>query len=193
MWSDMFTLSVPLGEKVLRALLIYVFLVIALRLAGKREMAQLSTVDFVVLLAVANAVQNGLIGDDDSVTGAVLGASVLFCVNAVVALLLFRAARVRRLVEGSATVLISDGVVNRQALRRERLSTDDLLDQVQQAGADGFAGVHRASLEPSGRILVIPEKSTEPRREYEDLVRRLDELAELVRGHSGSGDSGAAG
>lgn len=181
MWSNMFALGAPVGEKILRALLIYLFLVIALRLAGKREMAQLSTVDFVVLLAVANAVQNGLIGDDVSVTGAVVGASVLFAVNAVVALLLFRAVRFRRLVEGTATTLIMDGVVDRRALRRERLSLDDLLDQVQGAGVDGFAEVHRASLEPSGKILVIPEKSSEPRRQYEELCRRLDELTELVR------------
>lgn len=190
MWSDMFALGVPVGEKVLRALLIYAFLVVGLRLAGKREMAQLNTVDFVVLLAVANAVQNGLIGDDNSVTGAVVGASVLFAVNAVVALLLFRTVRFRRLVEGSATVLISDGVIDHQALRRERLSVDDLLDQVQQAGADGFADVHRASLEPSGKILVIPEKSAEPRHQYEDLCRRLDELTELVRDRSGRDPAG---
>jgi Predicted membrane protein len=181
MWSEVFHLGVPVGEKAVRALLIYAFLVIALRLAGKRELAQLNTVDFVVLLAVANAVQNGLIGNDNSVTGAVVGASVLFAINGVVALLLFRVVRFRRLVEGSATTLVLDGVVDHRALHRERLSLDDLLDRVQEAGADGFANVQRASLEPSGRILVIPKKSTESQREYQDLRRRLDELTELVR------------
>ena len=181
MWSEVFHLGVPVGEKAVRALLIYAFLVIALRLAGKRELAQLNTVDFVVLLAVANAVQNGLIGNDNSVTGAVVGASVLFAINGVVALLLFRVVRFRRLVEGSATTLVLDGVVDHRALHRERLSLDELLDRVQEAGADGFANVQRASLEPSGRILVIPKKSTESQREYQDLRRRLDELTELVR------------
>ena len=71
MWHDMFALPVPVAEKILRALFVYLFLVIALRLAGKRELAQLSTFDFVVLLSVANAVQNGIIGNDDSITGAV--------------------------------------------------------------------------------------------------------------------------
>ncbi|HEY9390822.1 MAG TPA: YetF domain-containing protein [Mycobacteriales bacterium] len=185
MWSSVFELGVPVGEKVVRALLIYVFLVLALRLAGKRELAQLSTVDFVVLLAVANAVQNGLIGNEVSVTGAVIGASVLFFVNGLVAVLLFRAVRFRRLVEGTPTVLVVDGVVDHRALRRERLSLDDLLDQVQEAGADGFADVRRASLEPSGRILVLLRRSTEPQRQYADLCRRLDELTELVRRQSG--------
>lgn len=185
MWSSVFELGVPVGEKVVRALLIYVFLVLALRLAGKRELAQLSTVDFVVLLAVANAVQNGLIGNEVSVTGAVIGASVLFLVNALVAVLLFRAVRFRRLVEGTPTVLVVDGVVDHRALRRERLSLDDLLDQVQGAGGEGFADVHRASLEPSGRILVLLRRSTEPQRQYADLCRRLDELTELVRRQSG--------
>ena len=74
----MFDLDLSLGEKVIRAVVIYLFLVIALRLVGKRELTQLNTLDFVVLLAVANAVQNGLIGADNSVTGAVVGATVLF-------------------------------------------------------------------------------------------------------------------
>ena len=81
MWHDMFALPVPVVEKVLRALFVYRFLVIALRLAGKRELAQLSTFDFVVLLSVANAVQNGIIGEDDSITGAWIGAMTLFLAN----------------------------------------------------------------------------------------------------------------
>ncbi|HZA79760.1 MAG TPA: hypothetical protein VE623_25555 [Acidimicrobiales bacterium] len=79
MWHDIVQLDVSTVEKLVRPVLIYGFLVIALRLAGKRELAQLNSLDFVVLLAVANAVRNGIIGDDDSVTGGVLGASALSC------------------------------------------------------------------------------------------------------------------
>lgn len=185
MWSDLFHLGVPFVEKVLRALLVYAFLVIALRLAGKRELAQLNTIDFVVLLAVANAVQNGIIGNDNSVTGAVVGATVLFVVNAAVAWVLFRLARARRFIEGVPALLVKDGIVDERALRHERISPDDLLAVVQEAGAGSFADVDRALLEPSGRIVVIPRRDHAARHQYEDLCHRLDELTALVRGQRG--------
>jgi uncharacterized membrane protein YcaP (DUF421 family) len=193
MWSDLFHLGVPLGEKVLRALLVYVFLVVALRIAGKREMAQLSTIDFVVLLAVANAVQNGLIGDDISVTGAVVGASVLFAVNGAVAWMLYRLVRARRFIEGVPTLLVRDGVVDERALRHERISAEDLLAVVQAAGADSFADVDRAVLEPSGRIVVVPRRDQAVRQQYEDLCRRLDDLTALVRQRHQGGPAPASG
>ena len=93
MWNAMFDLHLNLGEKVIRAVVIYLFLVIALRLVGKRELTQLNTLDFVVLLAVANAVQNGLIGEDNSVTGAVAGATVLFLLASGLGWLLIGAVR----------------------------------------------------------------------------------------------------
>ena len=77
MLHDLFSMGPSVGEKILRAVLIYVFLLAALRVGGKRELGQLNTMDFVVLLAVANAVQNGIIGQDDSVTGAIIGATSL--------------------------------------------------------------------------------------------------------------------
>jgi uncharacterized membrane protein YcaP (DUF421 family) len=177
----MFSLGAPLDEKVLRAILIYLFLVIALRIAGKRELAQLNTLDFVVLLAVANAVQNGLIGNDNSVTGAVVGAAVLFVVNGALAFLLFRKARLRRWVEGTPTMLIRDGRLDEAGLRREEMTHEELLTEVQQAGADTFAEVETAMLEPSGKVVVVPKRPDESTRQYQDLVRRIDELTALVQ------------
>jgi uncharacterized membrane protein YcaP (DUF421 family) len=84
MWHDIFSLPVPAGEKIVRALLIYAFLILAFRLAGKRELGQWNTLDLAVLLLVANAVQNGVIGPDNSVTGAVLAASTLIVANTLV-------------------------------------------------------------------------------------------------------------
>jgi uncharacterized membrane protein YcaP (DUF421 family) len=81
MWDSIFDLQLSVGEKVLRAVLIYVFLIVALRIVGKRELGQANTLDLVVLLLVANAVQNGIIGNDISVTGAVIGAVTLFAIN----------------------------------------------------------------------------------------------------------------
>ena len=117
----MFDLQLTLGEKVIRALVIYLFLVIALRVVGKRELTQLNTLDFVVLLAVANAVQNGLIGADNSVTGAVAGATVLFLLASGLGWLLYRSGLLRRALEGTPTELIRDGEVLDDALRREEI------------------------------------------------------------------------
>jgi len=180
MWNDIFDLHLSLGEKVVRAVIIYLFLVIALRLVGKRELSQLNTLDFVVLLAVANAVQNGLIGNDNSVTGALVGAVTLFAVDGVLAFVLFRQLRLRRLVEGTPTVLIEHGVVLEDALRREELTHDDLLAALQSSGAATFADVERASLEPSGKVVFVPKEPSQATLQYDDLRARLDHLTALV-------------
>jgi len=176
----MFDLDLSLAEKVIRAVAIYAFLVIALRLVGKRELAQLNTLDFVVLLAVANAVQNGLIGADNSVTGAVVGASVLFVVNSALALVLYRNRRLQRLVEGTPTELIRDGRILEDALRQQQLTHDDLLEEIQSAGADTFDDVESARLLPNGKVIVIPKTTNQASVQYDDLRARIDHLTGLV-------------
>lgn len=180
MWNAMFDLHLSLGEKVIRAVVIYLFLVIALRLVGKRELSQLNTLDFVVLLAVANAVQNGLIGADNTVTGAVVGAVVLFAVNSALAWVLFRNARLQRVVEGTPTELIRDGRILEDALDREELTRDDLLVEIQSAGADTFEEVQSASLLPNGKVIVVQKEVNQASVQYDDLRARLDHLTELV-------------
>src|SRR6202142_1165748 len=108
-WADMFHLGVPVVEKMLRPVIVYVFLIVGLRLAGKRELAQLNPFDLVVLLLLSNTVQNAIIGDDNSVTGGVIGAATLLIVNYCVVRFLYGHERLDRLVEGEATVLIEHG------------------------------------------------------------------------------------
>jgi uncharacterized membrane protein YcaP (DUF421 family) len=179
MWNAMFDLQLTLGEKVIRAVVIYLFLVVALRLVGKRELTQLNTLDFVVLLAVSNAVQNGLIGADNTVTGAVVGATVLFAVDGLLAWLLYRQVRLRAVVEGTGTVLIDDGQVLPDALRKEGLTRMDLLSALQSSGASTFDEVEHATLEPSGKVVFTP-KPSQAGQQYDDLRARLDHLTELV-------------
>src|SRR5579864_1063178 len=100
MWNAVFHLQISLGEKVLRTVLVYVFLLVALRVFGKRELGQANTLDLLVLLLVANAVQNGIIGNDLSVTGAVVGALVLFGLNTLFARGVFRFPWMATLLEG---------------------------------------------------------------------------------------------
>src|SRR5215475_188532 len=104
--SDMFVLGLPIAEKILRPIIVYVFLVVGLRLAGKRELAQLNPFDLVVLLTLSNTVQNAIIGEDNSVTGGLIGATTLLAVNWLVVRFLYWHRTLDQLVEGDAAVLI---------------------------------------------------------------------------------------
>src|SRR5438034_7096563 len=109
--EHMFHLGLPVGEKILRPIVVYFFLIVGLRLAGKRELAQLNPFDLVVLLTLSNTVQNAIIGDDNSVTGGLIGAATLLVVNYAVVRLLYGHEKLDRLVEGDADVLVENGVV----------------------------------------------------------------------------------
>lgn len=182
MWHDIFHPDVSVIEKFVRPVLIYGFLALALRLAGKRELAQLNSLDFVVLLAVANAVQNSIIGDDDSVTGGVLGASALFMLNGALAVVLFRRPRLRRLAEGTPRTLISMGVVDHEALRKERLTEDQLMAAIATQGAGGLDDVEEAVLVPNGTIVTRMKEMDRDAMRFMDLTKQIDELKALVAG-----------
>src|SRR3954464_13662267 len=127
MWSDIFGLGAPVAEKVLRPALVYVFLVLALRVFGKRELAQLNPFDLVVLLSLSNTVQNAIIGNDNSLSGGVIGALALLIINYCVVRFLFRHRRLDQIFEGKPSVLIQNGRVNRRALCQELLTHAELL------------------------------------------------------------------
>src|SRR5207302_3923116 len=111
-WKDMFIVGLPLAEKILRPIIVYAFLVISLRLAGKRELTQLNPFDLVVLLLLSNTVQNAIIGEDNSLAGGILGAATLLVLNGVLVRLLFRWGKLDT-IEGRPDVLIRNGHVMR--------------------------------------------------------------------------------
>src|SRR3954463_12553333 len=119
MVRHMFALGLPVAEKVLRPVVVYVFLIVGLRLAGKRELAQLNPLDLIVLLTLSNTVQNAIIGDDNSVTGGVIGATTLLAMNYVVVRFLYRHSRIEHLVEGDAVTLVQNGEVMHPSCARE--------------------------------------------------------------------------
>src|SRR2546425_11078332 len=125
-WYDMLHLGLPVLEKILRPILVYAFLVVGLRLAGKRELAQLNPFDLVVLLTLSNTVQNAIIGDDNSVTGGGIGAATLLLVNYVVVRFLYSHDRLDRLVEGAPDVLIDNGGINADNCRRALITLSEL-------------------------------------------------------------------
>lgn len=155
MWQDLFDLQVSVGEKILRALLIYLFLVVALRIVGKRELGQTNTLDLVVLLLVANAVQNGIIGNDISVTGAVIGALALFAVNEVVTRAAYNSSFVSRLLEGSPSILIRNGKPLPKELRREGISLPELRAIARRQGFSDLGEVDNAILETNGVVTMF--------------------------------------
>ena len=179
MWHDMFALPVPVVEKVLRALFVYLFLVVALRLAGKRELAQLSTFDFVVLLSVANAVQNGIIGEDDSITGAWIGAMTLFVANFALAFTIVRSRALRRTAEGQPAKLVEHGVVNDDELRRVRITHAELESAV---GANGqhISEVDAVELFPNGRIAITPKEPDAATMRFDEVERQLREIKAML-------------
>src|SRR5947208_12528654 len=108
-WKDLFVLGIPLLEKILRPILVYAFLVVGMRLSGKRELVQLNPFDLVVLLTLSNSVQNAIIGEDNSITGGIIGATSLLVVNYLVVRFLYSHRSLDQAIEGRAEVLIEDG------------------------------------------------------------------------------------
>lgn len=176
-WTDMFHLGLPLLEKVLRPAIIYVFLVIGLRLAGKRELAQLNPFDLVVLLTLSNTVQNAIIGEDNSVTGGIIGAATLLMLNYAVVRFLFTHERFERLVEGEADLLLENGEIRRDGLKRNLITRPDLEGAAHRQGFASLADVERAVIEPSGTIAFFAKEPPPETARHEELLRRLDQIA----------------
>ena len=143
MLDNMFHMPLPLVEKILRPVIVYLVLVLLLRIFGKRELAQLNPFDLVVLLSLSNTVQNAIIGEDNSVTGGGIGAFSLLSINWIVVRVLFRSPRLNRALEGKAAVLIRDGHVDRKALEKEALTREELIEVVHKQGFEHIHDVHR--------------------------------------------------
>jgi uncharacterized membrane protein YcaP (DUF421 family) len=174
--DNMFHLPVPVVEKLLRPVVMYLVLVGLLRLFGKRELAQLNPFDLVVLLSLSNTVQNAIIGDDTSVTGGIIGAFSLLSINWLVARILFRAPRLNRALEGRATVLIRDGHIDRRALERESLTREELVAVVHRQGFEHIHDVQRCELEPNGTFYIEARDPSIADKRHEELLARLETL-----------------
>ena len=170
---DLFVPDVSLIEKVLRAFLVFVFLVAALRLGGKRELGQINVLDLTVLLLVSNALQNAMIGADNSLIGGVVGASTLFAANYLFVRLVFRSRTARHLLEGSPRVLVEHGRVLTSALRREAISEQEIRSAALERGFGRLEEVDLMVLEPNGHLAIMKtETAKEWRRAHPEDERR---------------------
>jgi uncharacterized membrane protein YcaP (DUF421 family) len=154
----MWHLSVPIWELILRALLVYAFLLLILRLSGKRQVGQLAPFDFVMLMLLSNAVQNSVNAGDNSFIGGIISAATLVAVSAVLAFVTFRSKRVEAFIDGEPQVLIRKGQLFERALARAQLTRHELNAALRSAGCTCVDEVDLAMLENNGAISVIARK-----------------------------------
>ena len=174
--DSMFHLPIPIIEKILRPILVYLALVLLLRLFGKRELAQLNPFDLVVLLSLSNTVQNAIIGDDNSVSGGVIGAFTLLAINWLVVRVLFRSPRLTRALEGRSVVLIRDGNIDTKALQREALTREELVEVIHRQGFEHVHEVHRCELEPNGSFFIEGKDPSIADKRHAELTDKIDAL-----------------
>jgi len=178
--EHMFQMPLPILEKLARPVIVYLVLVVLLRLFGKRELAQLNPFDLVVLLSLSNTVQNAIIGDDNSVTGGVIGAFGLLAINWLVVRFLYRSPHMMRALEGRTAVLIRDGHVDERALERESLTHEELLEAIHRQGFEAIHQVRRCELEPNGTFYVEPFEPSIADKRHDELLAKLDALTREV-------------
>jgi uncharacterized membrane protein YcaP (DUF421 family) len=184
-WKDMFILGIPLLEKILRPIVVYAFLVISLRLSGKRELVQLNPFDLVVLLTLSNTVQNAIIGDDNSVLGGIIGATSLLATNYLVVRFLYDHRKLDQIVEGRADVLVENGKVRTQHLRKELITMPQLQAAAHKQGFSSLSEVEQCILEPGGTLTFLGKRPPTEEVRHQELLGKMESVAHeiaLLRG-----------
>ncbi len=157
-------------------LAVYLFIVIAIRIFGKKELAQLSVVDLVFILLISNAVQNAMVGPDSTLLGGLVAASTLFVVNYSLKYLQYRFPRFGKVVQGESTMLVYKGKILDDHMRRAKISTDELLEAVREHGVKSVKDVDLAIMEVDGSISVLSEsyqkKTVKKRRAHKALTQQ---------------------
>jgi uncharacterized membrane protein YcaP (DUF421 family) len=178
MWKDMFFIGGPVLEKILRPVIVYIFLIVGLRLSGKRELAQLNPFDLIVLLTLSNTVQNAIIGNDNSVTGGIIGAASLLAINYLVVRFLYDHRKLEQIVEGSPDILIEDGKIHEHKLKRELITKEELAAAARKQGFDSLSEVRQCVLEPGGTLSFTARKPDTEDVRHQELLKKFDALTE---------------
>jgi uncharacterized membrane protein YcaP (DUF421 family) len=186
-WTDLLHPDISILEKIIRPVIVYFFLIAGLRLAGKRELAQLNPFDLVVLLTLSNTVQNAIIGNDNSVAGGLIGAATLLIVNYVVVRFLFNHQNLDRLIEGDPDVLIENGKVRHDRLKKELITLSELETAAHRQGFASLAEVDNAVLEPGGGFAFTGKKPSPEAERHMELLARLDQVSSELAALRASG------
>lgn len=172
--------GLPILEKILRPIVVYVALVVLLRVFGKRELAQLNPFDLVVLLSLSNTVQNAIIGDDNSVSGGLIGAVSLLGVNYFVVRFMFKHRRLDQLLEGEPTTLIENGKICEAALAKELLTVGELQTVAHRQGFQRLEEIECCVLEPGGSFSIDGHTPPTDERRHRELLARIEELSRKI-------------
>jgi uncharacterized membrane protein YcaP (DUF421 family) len=175
--AHLFLVPVPILEKIVRPILVYIVMLVLLRVFGKRELAQLNPFDLVVLLLLANTVQNAAIGEDNSVSGGVIGATALLLFNYVVVRFVFRHRRLDQLIEGKPSTLVHDGKIQEHALARELITVAELEVLARRQGFEGIGEVRECILEPGGAVLMQRKEPSNEDKKHAELLAKIDALS----------------
>jgi uncharacterized membrane protein YcaP (DUF421 family) len=176
-FTDMFALAIPVVEKILRPIIVYLFLVVGLRLSGKRELAQLNPFDLIVLLMLSNTVQNAIIGNDNSVTGGLIGATTLLLLNHFVVKYLYNHEGVEHLIEGDPDVLVEGGKIRMDRLKEELMTVAELETAAHKQGFASLDEIDRAILDPGGNVSFFGKRPTPDISRHEEIMARLDAMS----------------
>jgi len=175
-FSNLFILTIPVLEKIIRPIIVYFFLIIGLRLAGKRELGQLNPFDLIVLLTISNTVQNAIIGQDNSVLGGLIGATTLLVINFVVVRIIHKNKFLGRLVEGESEYLIKNGILQYKNMDKESIDVNELETAAQKQGIPSLEIIETAKIDPEGNILFIPKESQISTERHAQLMEKLNQL-----------------
>lgn len=156
----MWDMSVPWWEFIFRAIIVYVFLLVLLRITGKRQVGQLAPFDLVLLLILSNAVQNSMNAGDSSLIGGLISALTLILLNYLLSLATFYSKKAESIVEGRPQILIHQGTVFEDVMERAKLTHHELNSALRNAGCNDLEEVKMAILENNGAISVVKKGST---------------------------------
>jgi uncharacterized membrane protein YcaP (DUF421 family) len=176
----MFVLGLPVLEKILRPIIVYICLIIGLRLSGKRELAQLNPFDLIVLLTLSNTVQNAIIGDDNSVTGGIIGAASLLAINYLVVRFLYDHRKLDQVVEGSPDILIENGKVHEHRLKKELITKEELAAAARKQGFDSLSEVQQCVLEPGGTLSFTARKPATEDIRHQEILQKFEALTQEI-------------
>lgn len=175
-WADLMTIQIPAADKIIRTVVVYLFIALLIRVAGKCLMAQMNSLDLVVVLLLSNVVQNAIIGPDNSLLGGLVGAVVLVLTNFLLERATHRWPALSRLLEGPSTQLVTDGSLDRGAMLRLGLSRQEVDAALRHQGADTLTEVQSATLSPGGGVVVTlrPEDQNASIGDLERAVAQLN-------------------
>ena len=184
MWKDMFVPQVPLVESVLRVVLVYALMVVLVRLGGKRGLATMNTLDFVVVFLLAGVVENATIGDDTSILGGAVSAVTLVAASRAVRRLLDTSPLAQRTLEGRPTTVIEHGHVVQGALRKLGLRTSELDHAIRSQHGDNLEEIEHGELTPSGRFVLTlkPDEQSSTKADIAALEQRLQHIEAMLSG-----------